>query len=231
MHFGITLVEVGSIKNNSDPSMLSNANKAYYDYTTSSCLTSAYTTELVLLGSPESIKLENGGPNDGTYSSWIDYNNNGTFSSDELIITDQIISAYSQKTFNFTIPASAVTLEVPLRLRVIGDYSESSTSPCAQRDYGEVEDYAVVLKASSLGVDDFASKIAIVPNPSLGFLSISNNEKISEVTLTNLSGQRVFHKKYNKNNITLDINYLSPAIYFLQITSGNKMNTMKIIKK
>jgi hypothetical protein len=229
--FGMTLVEIGSIKNSSSASVTSNSNRVYYNYTTSSCLTTAFTAELAVASNPQSIKIQNGGPNDGIYSAWIDYNNDGDFSSDELIIIDRMISGDSEKTLIFTIPTSGVTLDVPLRFRVIGDSNASSTTPCGQLQYGEVEDYSIVLKANALSVEDFVSKPFISPNPSVGIVNINYDKNISEVTVINVSGQSVLNKKYNKSNITLDINHLSPAIYFIRITSENRITTQKIIKE
>lgn len=229
--FGMTLVEIGSIKNSSSASVTSNSNRVYYNYTTSSCLTTAFTAELAVASNPQSIKIQNGGPNDGIYSAWIDYNNDGDFSSDELIIIDRMISGDSEKTLIFTIPTSGVTLDVPLRFRVIGDSNASSTTPCGQLQYGEVEDYSIVLKANALSVEDFVSKPFISPNPSVGIVNINFDKNISEVTVINVSGQSVLNKKYNKSNITLDINHLSPAIYFIRITSENRITTQKIIKE
>ena len=116
-------------------------------------------------------------------------------------------------------------------MRVVGDSNESSTTPCGQLQYGEVEDYSVVLKANALSVEDFVSKPLISPNPSLGIVNINYDKNISQVTVINVSGQSVLNKKYNKSNITLDINHLSPAIYFIRITSENRITTQKIIKE
>lgn len=142
-----------------------------------------------------------------------------------------MISGDSEKTLIFTIPTSGVTLDVPLRFRVIGDSNASSTTPCGQLQYGEVEDYSIVLKANALSVEDFVSKPFISPNPSVGIVNINYDKNISEVTVINVSGQSVLNKKYNKSNITLDINHLSPAIYFIRITSENRITTQKIIKE
>ena len=229
--YGMTLVEIGTIKNRSEASMESTGNKAYYDYTASSCLTNAYTTDLVVANNPQSIKLKNAGPNVGTYSVWIDYNNDGSFSISELVVTDQKITRQSEPTFNFTIPSTGVTLDTPLRMRVIGDIENSSTTPCGQRKYGEVEDYNVTIKATTLGVEDFVAKLSISPNPTSSIIKINYNEIISEVTVTNLTGQNVFNKKYNKKNISLNIKHLSPAIYFVTIMSENRTITERIIKK
>ena len=199
-------------------------------------MTSAFTTDLVVANNPQSIKLANEGTNAGKYSAWIDYNNDGSFSSSELVVADEIIGVGSfatptEKIFNFTIPTTGVTLDIPLRMRVVGDSNESSTTPCGQLQYGEVEDYSVVLKANALSVEDFVSKPLISPNPSLGIVNINYDKNISQVTVINVSGQSVLNKKYNKSNITLDINHLSPAIYFIRITSENRITTQKIIKE
>ena len=235
-NFGMALVEIGSVRNVSSSSNSTNSNKVYYDYTVSSCLTTAFTTDLVVANNPQSIKLANEGTNVGKYSAWIDYNNDGSFSSSELVVTDEIIGVGSfatptEKIFNFTIPTTGIILDTPLRMRVVGDFPGASITPCGQLQYGEVEDYSIVLKANALSVEDFVSKPFISPNPSLGIVNINYDKNISEVTIINVSGQSVLNKKYNKSNITLDINHLSPAIYFIRITSENRITTQKIIKE
>ena len=229
--FGMTLVEIGGIKNSSDASNTSNSNKVYYDYSLSSCLTNAYTSDLVVANNPQSIKVRNGGPNDGVYSAWIDYNNDGTFTNNELIVTDQTIVKESELSFQFTIPSTSVVLDTPLRLRIIGDSEASSSSPCGQRQYGEVEDYIVTLKANALGIEDFTSNLLISPNPTSSIIKISNNEIITNVTLINVAGKKVYHKNYNKENVELNLSNLSPAIYFVKITTEGRTLFKKIIKK
>ncbi|WP_339884481.1 GEVED domain-containing protein [Polaribacter vadi] len=229
--FGMTLVEIENIKNSSDASNINNANKAYYDYTTSTCLTNAYSTELVVANNPQTIKIKNGGPNPGVYSAWIDYNNDGLFSSEELIVTDQSIRSTSDGEFSFTIPSANVILDIPLRMRVIGDRLANSTKPCESLEYGEAEDYIVILRATTLGVKNFVSEFVISPNPSLGIVNINYDKTISEVTVVNIAGQTVFNQKYDENKVSLDISNLSPAIYFIKIKSENKITTKKIIKK
>ncbi|MFY9243541.1 MAG: GEVED domain-containing protein [Polaribacter sp.] len=229
--FGMTLVEIGNIKNSSDPSISSNNNKAYYDYTTNSCLTKAFTTDLVISNNPQSIKIKNGGPNNGVYSAWIDYNNDGSFSANELFVTDQAIAGDNESIFNFSIPTTGVTLDTPIRMRVIGDSGASSSDPCGSRTYGEVEDYIVTLRANALGVEDIVSKISLSPNPTSNIVKINYDKIISKVTVFNIAGQSVFTQNYNKENITLDISHLSPAIYFLKISSEDTIITRKVIKQ
>lgn len=230
--FGMTLVEIGDIKNRSDANLLSNGNKAYYDYTVNNCLTNAFSTDLVVANNPQSIKLKNGGPNDGIYSAWIDYNNDGSFSTDELVVSDQSILKNSESTFQFNIPTTRVVFNTSLRLRVIGDSEASSTSPCAQRKYGEVEDYTITLKAGDpLIKDELKSKVSISPNPTSNIIKINYDKVISKVTIVNLAGQTVFNKNFNEKHVDLNLSDLAPAIYFVNVTTEDSIVTKKIIKK
>ena len=108
-------------------------------------------------------------------------------------------------------------------MRVIGDRLANSTKPCESLEYGEAEDYIVILRATTLGVKNFVSEFVISPNPSLGIVNINYDKTISEVTVVN--------QKYDENKVSLDISNLSPAIYFIKIKSENKITTKKIIKK
>jgi GEVED domain/Pregnancy-associated plasma protein-A/Secretion system C-terminal sorting domain len=140
---GPNKVIIGTINNVSQGSFVSNSNQVFYDYTTKSCLSTAFKTNLALSSNPHNLTVRSS-TNYHKFSAWIDYNNNGTFESNELIVTDQLVAPDTDVVFSFTIPQTA-TFNTPLRLRVIGDLVNSSTSPCGQRAYGQVEDYEVTI--------------------------------------------------------------------------------------
>ncbi|HRY31772.1 MAG TPA: choice-of-anchor D domain-containing protein [Bacteroidales bacterium] len=87
------------------------------------------------------------GPENGeNVTAWIDYNNDGSFSSEELIMesTDNFDSIH---TAVVEIPAEAVA-GIPLRMRVISDYIwEAVPGPCNNPYYGQAEDYTVLIAA------------------------------------------------------------------------------------
>lgn len=79
---------------------------------------------------------------------WIDWNNNGSFSGSELVFTSNNNLTYHSGTI--IIPLNA-TLNVPLRMRVGSDYFDSpAPSSCANADYGQFEDYSVLVTVNEL---------------------------------------------------------------------------------
>jgi len=82
---------------------------------------------------------------------WIDYNQNGTFESDEIIF-DPVTSVNSTTTLPFTIPENAVPGLTRMRVKL--DYG-TFDDPCGDFTFGEVEDYCVTIKETGycLGPD------------------------------------------------------------------------------
>ena len=73
---------------------------------------------------------------------WIDYNDNGEFEADELLIEDFFMESGGQLyEVPVTIPADAGEGEHRLRARAIWD--ESANDPCGEFNDGETEDYTV----------------------------------------------------------------------------------------
>ncbi len=82
---------------------------------------------------------------------------------------------------------------------------------------------------SVLPVDkEIYSKMALYPNPSNGFINISNLDASSRVIITNITGQIVKDVKVDINNNRIDIQELSKGFYFVEI-EGKK--TIKLIKQ
>lgn len=73
---------------------------------------------------------------------WIDYNNDGSFST----TTEQVFSSTNSFTHtgNVNIPGGAV-LNTPLRMRVLSDEVGAAITPCFNPLRGQAEDYAVII--------------------------------------------------------------------------------------
>lgn len=77
-------------------------------------------------------------------SVWIDFNDNLMFESGERLITDVTYSRSGD--FDLIVPADASIGEHVMRIR--SNWQESSADPCDAFDYGETEDYKVIIATS-----------------------------------------------------------------------------------
>lgn len=133
-NYGITNVGINTINNFS-----LSTTEGYED---NSCSDS---TEL-LTGTSYQINVASASTSSYMYSkAWIDYNNNGSFDPNEVVLDIQ--SSSSPFTNTFTIPTTGVVLNQALRMRVAVDrsYSISSYNPCSVY-YGEFEDYTIIIR-------------------------------------------------------------------------------------
>lgn len=79
----------------------------------------------------------------------------------------------------------------------------------------------------------FGEKFNITPNPSLGETTITLGAiyKTANVSITNISGKQIDTFMYsNTNVIKLNTNYI-PGLYFVTITSQDKVATLKLVVK
>jgi len=98
-----------------------------------------------------------GGNYAGVGEAWIDYNGDGTFSSNESIGTWSGIPPTAASVFNITIPTSAVNGTT--RMRVIQQEAGSlPINPCASFSWGSVTDFYVLIQngvdCSTISGDD-----------------------------------------------------------------------------
>jgi len=75
---------------------------------------------------------------------WIDANDDTTFDEDERLLTDVAISAAGQA-FTYTIDIPIDWPQGEKRLRIRARWNGSAVDPCEVWDYGETEDYTVVI--------------------------------------------------------------------------------------
>jgi hypothetical protein len=80
---------------------------------------------------------------------------------------------------------------------------------------------------------NFNNKIFIYPNPSVGFITIQNNNHITEkyiLTLRTLQGQQVMFENINLiDEYKLDLNNIEKGIYFLTLQNNSEQLVKKIM--
>jgi len=236
---GPTSVKLGQI-DNSSAGYWTGAPSYYIDYTTQACRMNSYTELLVTQQQTLQVGFVN---NDQSVRAWIDYNNNGTFETSELVATgdDVAVDANGQGLLSatFTAPASAV-LNTPLRMRVIADApnNPATMTACGQLAYGQAEDYTVKF-VTTLGTADVKASdndFVIYPNPSIAGDKVfikAKNAKNLDVTISDMSGRLVATPSLTQeSNGTFRVNHnLEKGVYMVQISNGKDTKTAKLIIK
>lgn len=129
-NIGIWAVVFGSINKSTG------VGDGYRDYT-------ATDFTRVISGQTYPITVTTGTGYNESARAWIDYNNNGSFEPNEMILDSY--NKYVTHTANVTIPANAI-YNTPLRMRVASDYyGQPVPQPCINVYYGQFEDYKIVI--------------------------------------------------------------------------------------
>lgn len=89
-----------------------------------------------------------------------------------------------------------------------------------------------ILIQEALGTSDFDSNNFVAyPNPVKDKLTIRYNQTISDVTVFNLLGQQLFSNSINATEGKIDMSNLASGNYLVKVTSGDKVQTIKVIKE
>lgn len=239
---GPTAVKLGQINNESAGYWQAHA--AYYvDYTLNGCLSNAHTPLVVNQQQTVTVEFVKTTSADQSIRVWIDYNNNGTFESSELVASGNNVAAgtggYGTFTANF-IPPSTAVMNTPLRMRVLSDMnSPSSYSACGQLGSGQIEDYAVTLVSSVLATNEIKTDnddLVIYPNPVASGDQIfikAKNSKDLKISISDMSGRLIASPSVTGDGKDLyKINQqLEKGVYMIQILNGKNSKTTKLIVK
>lgn len=129
-------------------------------------------------------------------------------------------------TFQWTAPASAEGNQVTFYAAVNATNANGGTSG----DQVVTTSTAV----NQLGLSDYNQiSFSIHPNPSTDYIKFSTADFLdndTELTITNYQGQIIKKLAIDANFDRLDVSDLSNGIYFIHITSGNKLGVSKFIK-
>lgn len=151
---------------------------------------------------------------------WIDFNNDGVFNNTNELILD-VPNSYNP-TLNYLVPTGAL-LNTPLRMRVSSDVVGPLQSGCTNNDFGQTEDYGVV----------------ITPNtspPNSNFSATPTSSCTDTIHFTNLSiGAPTSWLWYFGDGSTSNLQnpthlYSSPGIYTVSLVTTNAFGQDSIAK-
>lgn len=174
---------------------------------------------------------------------YIDFNRDGEFTSNEIVISGYTSSAGISST-NITIPTNAAIGQT--RMRVILKHRRSVNDGCEIFSQGEVEDYtvdisntapAIATKASSLAFGTPLSdtppieELKLYPNPAKDFVTLYIQGNIqSRVRISSLTGKTIQILTLDQESNTIDVSNLPSGMYFISIEDGDEIISKKLIK-
>ncbi|MEO8066988.1 MAG: PKD domain-containing protein [Flavobacteriales bacterium] len=136
--FGITNVSFGDVN-------VSSADAVTEGYADRACI-----MDTVLAGSTFALSITCGAITTHNVKAWVDWDNSGTFDALEEVAAAVAVNGINAAV---TVPATP-TLNTPLRLRVMADYDFSPLpQPCVDPQYGQAEDYGIVVLENPLPPD------------------------------------------------------------------------------
>jgi hypothetical protein len=126
--FDFAMADISNMDNGCSPD-------GYGDFTAMSTQVEPGETYEVTLGSDYSNQY---------VSIWIDFDKNSTFDEDELLLEDLHLPSAGIHYTEITIPLGVPTGDTRMRVKDIWN-NPSSIDPCADANYGETEDYTIVI--------------------------------------------------------------------------------------
>lgn len=209
----------------------------YTSQTSTTTLTkgSAYTATITtaIVGSTNTAFV------DDELAVWVDFNGDLDFND----VGEQVGYSIATQTafntaFNFTVPATAVTGTVKMRVRIhySGD-TEGPISACGDGTYGEVEDYNISIIAGStsgLSEEVILDAVAVYPNPVNNTLNADfSNIEIDnlQVELLDVTGKVLATQTNVSGTIAqFDMSQFAKGMYHVRLSTGSVTATRRVVK-
>ena len=191
------------------------------------------TTANVTPGETYTITLQGNtaGNYDTYFTVFIDWNQNGLLNDEGEMyqvatpLTNSSGADGLTVSTDILVPADAMPGQT--RMRVFKNYNELVADPCTATNFGQAEDYNVVVGTMSVN-DVTAAKFSVYPNPAKSVLNLTGFDA-EKVRVYNMLGQEV---RVNFSNNTLNIEKLPIGNYVLQAENQEgEIKTVKFIKK
>lgn len=185
------------------------------------------------------------GYGDQNIKGWIDFNDDGTFSNDELVVPNFVIApgqaggSYTETT-DLVIPAGVPSGVHRLRFKSNWQ-AEVPANACEETQYGETEDYSADIDGV-LGITQAAISAADLivtssDNNQFDIALVTSYEDRAAIGIYNVLGQQLafnyIEKEGDRFNYQLDMSYAPSGVYIIKMGDlfSNIYKTAKIIVK
>jgi len=173
------------------------------------------------------------------WSIWIDFNQNGTFDTDERVVYGSSSSS-NLLSANVTIPTGAALGTT--RMRVSMKYNAAQTA-CETFSYGEVEDYTINVvqtKTSTLTTEPFADDLGmeaseiytVYPNPASDMITVSLHGIRGDVSLKiyDVQGRLVKDEFLYNLDTQIDVSDLAKGVYIISVDEEKMPINKRFVK-
>ncbi len=113
-------------------------------------------------------------------------------------------------------------------LSISGTLSVQAVNGCG---VGNKVDLDITIDPNAANLNYLSKDIVISPNPTSDLLSVSGNEKITNIQILTMNGQVVYSNDFDSNNANVNVSNLEKGMYLISITSENETRTEKIVIK
>jgi hypothetical protein len=181
----------------------------------------------------ETYPLSASGNTNGNYTTYItaffDWDQDGTFESSVDIgsITNEVCTTVI--TADVTVPSDAALGQT--RMRVIKNYNAVPTDPCGTYNFGQAEDYTLIVEPG-VGISALGSlDLGVLPNPAHDRITLNNpNGAAKQVRIYDLVGNLVLQAAQVD---AINISGLALGTYVLQAqdAQGNNLAHLRFVKQ
>ena len=174
---------------------------------------------------------------------WVDFNDDFTFSNNEVILNNFVIAPGSAagnytETASMTIPTNATLGQHRMRIKTNWD-ANVPVDACEETTYGETEDYTANI-TDELGVNEsFYNADFVISSQDqnyfdLSFKSPSYTNDLPVYVMNNLGQTLAYYLlEYEGTGFskTIDMSYVASGVYFIKIGSKSLNKVQRIIVK
>ncbi len=122
------------------------------------------------------------------------------------------------------------TESTPYTGLIAGNYYWLRVWEWNNNDYGSVG--ICLEEVDTLGFDDLSNfGFSFAPNPVEDKLQLKADQKIKQISIYSILGQKVFDRSFDDSQMTLDISNLKQGTYFVKVQIAEKTGIFKIIKQ
>jgi len=182
---------------------------------------------------PIVLEGNTGGEYTDYFTVYIDWDQDGSFETNEIYpigtITNSTGEDGQQLTGEIEIPADATLGST--RMRVVKNWDSSPMNPCGEYNYGQTEDYTLIVE-EGMGINDMSgSGLTYYPNPVKDYLTINTQKIIENISIYNLAGQEAL-KRIEMTAGKVNMSSLPAGVYVFRITfEGGEKQDFKVVKK